>query len=242
LPIEEQGDAVEDGFAKAEGRFLTLLTQAGYSPKVVYDIGAAVGGWSETIWKNCPDALYHMFEPLAEALPLYRDGLAVRLAQFPNFAVHGVALSDTNGTTSMSVSDDAWSSSLIDMSNVPSFGKTVSITQYRLDDYIKAHGLPWPDLIKIDTQATEHRVIAGGTQALEHAEILMVETWLYRGYGPTTPLLTELIAMLEPQGYRLCELGHHFYDEIHRLYGVDAVFAKQGFLERIAPKMPNSRW
>ena len=242
MSIDEQEDRAESEFAQSEGRLLTLLQQAGYSPKVIYDIGAAVGGWSETILNFCSDAKYHLFEPLAEVLPLYRDGLARRLAQYPSLTLHPVALSDSGGTAMMSVSDDAWSSTLVDMSRVPSFGRTVPITQYRLDDYIARQGLPWPDLIKIDTQAYEHLVIAGGKRAVAHAEILMIETWLYRAYGPKTPLLAELIEMLEPQGYRLCELGQHFYDADHRLYGVDAVFAKEDLLKRIAPSMPKSPW
>ena len=66
----------------------------------------------------------------------------------------------------------------------------------------------------------------------------MAMPWL----RPYTPLLTELVTQLEPLGYQLCELGHHFYDENHRLYGTDTVFAKSQFLQRIALRMPKWQW
>ena len=56
---------------------------------------------------------------------------------FPRFALHGVALSDVgNGTTKMSAQDDAWSSSLVDVSAVPGFSNSAMVSQCRLDDYV----------------------------------------------------------------------------------------------------------
>lgn len=242
MAIEVQKDRRETDYAQEERRLLTLLARAGYTPAVIYDIGAAVGGWAETICSVCPDAAFHLFEPLADALPVYRAGLAERLARYPNLTLHKVALSDSNGETVMSVSNDSWSSTLVDMGHHADFKSKVTVAQHRLDDYITAQALPWPDLIKMDTQATEHLVIAGATRALGHAEIVMAESWLYREYGPETPLLTDLAALLEPLGFQLCALGGHFYDDNHRLYGVDAVFAKRAFLKRFAPRMPKSSW
>jgi FkbM family methyltransferase len=242
VAIEKRDDQRNDAFAQEERQFLTLLAQAGYEPRVIYDIGAAVGGWAETICSVCPNAGFHLFEPLADALPLYRAGLAERLARYPNLTLHKVAISDSNGKATMSVANDAWSSTLVNMGHHADFGIKVTVAQHRLDDYIAAQNLPWPDLIKMDTQATEHLVIAGGKRALGHAEIVMAECWLYREYGPKTPLLTDLVALLEPRGFQLCELGAHFYDDSHRLYGVDAVFAKRAFLKCFAPVLPKASW
>ena len=229
-------------FGQDERRILAMLAKVGFVPRVIFDIGAAVGGWSEMMTNVCSNAEYHLFEPLGDTLPLYRDGLADRVKRYPNFTAHSVALGDRNGTTMMSVADDGYSSSVIDMSGVPGFGVTVPIAQHRLDDYVEAHGLPQPDLVKIDTQATEDLVVAGGERTLVHARILIIESWFSRGYGPRTPLLTELAALLRPADFQLCNLGQQYFSDSHELYAVDAVFAKRAFLDRYAAELPKGRW
>jgi FkbM family methyltransferase len=231
-----------DAHAAPERRFLSALAAVGEEPRIIYDIGAAGGGWSESIAVVCPDADYHLFEPLADALPAYRAKLADRLARMPRLTLHAVAIGARTGRVVIHVADDGWGSSLVDMSGQSNFAIRLTVPEFRLDDYVLRHDLPWPDLIKMDTQATEDRVIAGAGQALAKARIVMIETWLSREYGKDTPLLTELMVLLEHHGHRLCALGTQYHDQQHRVYGVDAIFAKADFLAQIAPAMPEAAW
>lgn len=234
--------SADQSFAQDERRLLALLDRAGWAPKVIYDIGAAVGGWSEAIRAVCPDAAYHLFEPLADAVPMYRAELALRLARVPGLTMHKVALGRRTGKATVHVADDGWSSSLIDMSSQPNFNRKVSVPVYRLDDYVAEFHLPPPDFVKMDTQATEHHIVAGGTRSIGQAKLLMIETWLSPEYGWRTPLLPGLMSRLKRLDFQLCELGGRYYDERHRLYGVDAFFAKRDLLAELAPRLPTASW
>ena len=102
--------------------------------------------------------------------------------------------------------------------------------------------MPLPDLIKLDTQGSERLILSASPECVKNASVIFTETWLMRGYGPETPLLTELMDLLHPSGYRLAELGYRFYNSDHELYGCDALFVKVELLRRIASCMPRSSW
>ena len=55
-------------FASAERLLFSDLVARGYSPKVVYDIGASNGYWSEIIATVFTGARFELFEPLANSL------------------------------------------------------------------------------------------------------------------------------------------------------------------------------
>ena len=45
---------------------LKRLTEAGFRPRTILDVGAAVGGWTEWCQVYFPDANYLLFEPVEE--------------------------------------------------------------------------------------------------------------------------------------------------------------------------------
>ena len=67
--------------------------------------------------------------------------------------------------------------------------------------------------MKLDVQGAERLILKGGEQTLQHADVLFLETWLQRAYGPDTPLLTEMIEFLEQAGFALVDFGEQFRDE-----------------------------
>jgi len=57
-----------------------------------------------------------------------------------------------------------------------------TIEQHRVD-YAGKNGLQPPNAIEMDTQDRDLLILAGGKRAISAADILIVETWLYRSYG-----------------------------------------------------------
>jgi FkbM family methyltransferase len=205
--------------------------QRGYQPRVVYDIGASTGIWSEVIARVLPEAQYHLFEPLAEVAEEYRRDIPGRLARLPNLTLHPVALGGANGKAIFYVAGSPYCSSLNDRGEIPEVKERIEVDKYRLDDYRTSANLPLPDIIKIDCQGAEDVIIRGGEGAVRNAQVLLLETWFARCYGPDTPLLGEIIELLRPMGFSLVEIGERFYDEKHRLYSVDAFFFAESLLE-----------
>lgn len=214
-----------------EKRVLNELAIQGYHPKVIYDVGASNGVWSDCVAQILPDAVFHLFEPLSDAIPFYREDLQARLARRRGFHLHSIALGDCNDTAVMYVAQDGFGSSLRDRGNIPEVRARVEVPKRRLEDYVAELQLPLPDVIKIDSQGAEDVILSGAGSLLQHAQVLFLETWLKRGYGPNTPLLNEINTMLEGRGFSLVDFGERFYDEKHRLYSVDAFFFAEGLLQ-----------
>ncbi len=218
-----------------ELRTFSKLVNAQFNPAVIYDIGAAEGEWSGAISALFPASQFHLFEPLASLLPKYSSALEIQLRQHSNFTLHPVALGAQNGNITMSLKADGVSSTVFDMGDHPDFAQRQQVLQWRLDDFVERYSLPLPNLIKIDAQAAEFLILSHASRCLANASLVLAETWFDRGYGPGTPLITEISALLDLHAYQLVEIGHLFYDDNHRLYGCDAIYLKRDLLARFAP-------
>ena len=216
-------------FFPDDRRFLARLKATGYAPRVIYDVGASTGIWSEVAAGVFPSANFHLFEPLAERY----DDLSGRMRRLPNLTLHPVALGDSNGTAPMFVARDTYTSSLNDRGEITEVEEMKTVPVHRLDDYASERRLPCPDVIKIDCQGAEALILAGAERALDAAKVLLLETWFKRGYGPKTPLICEIIEFLRPRNFSLVDLGEHFHDQDHRLYSVDAFFLSESLLTSV---------
>ena len=145
---------------------LNGLKQRGYTPKVVYDIGAADGGWTRQALQYWPESTYVCFEPLSERK---KDLDALQASRPEQIIVNACGVGDADGEMSIGVSDFLWDSSF---AYAGSTSRTVSVR--RLDSLIEA-GMPLPSFIKIDVQGFEKRVLDGGQEAMRHAELILME-------------------------------------------------------------------
>lgn len=163
---------------------------------VFFDIGANWGYYAVYIAsRDGFRGRIEAFEPFPET---FRDlsstveqaGLADRIG------VHGVALSDGDGTASMAVWD-GMQSGLARLGRAESDGTArVEVPLKRLDGL----GLPAPDVIKIDAEDHEEQVLRGAAALIDRARPTIVfENWLHRDdpaltFGP--------IDFLVSRGYR----------------------------------------
>lgn len=227
-------------FAQCEKRFFIRLRERGWTPRVVYDIGAAHGKWSAVIADALPEAQYELFEPLASRSEAYRAHLEQTCAQHPNFRVHEVALSDHNGDAAFWASKDDYSSSLL--AHAGPADQRTRVPVRRLDDLVAEMKLPQPQALKLDVQGGEALVLTGGPRTIAGADLLHLETWLVRGYGAGNPLLTELMPALERLGFILVHLGDFYREPKQRIASVDAFFAHERLIQRFAAEEGGFPW
>jgi FkbM family methyltransferase len=225
-------------FASQEARLFSRLSGEGFAPRTIFDIGAADGSWSARIHEIFPEAKFHLFEPLATFRPSYQRNLQWQMQNHPAFTLHTVALGVENKRVTMRIHPDGYGSTTLDMGDHPEYQQRHEVEQHNLDNFVEQFSLPLPDLIKLDVQGSELAILCQAPQCLNHAGLIFAETWLVRGYGPLTPLITELIQMLDKYDYDLAEIGHRFYDANHRLYGCDAFFLKRTLLKRFSAHLP----
>ncbi|MGD9790371.1 MAG: FkbM family methyltransferase [Phycisphaerales bacterium] len=219
-------------FAACEQEFFTRFAGMGFEPTCILDIGGSNAAWSTTIHSVFPDARYEIFEPLAGRREDYDRILEWALRTHPNFRLHTIALGADNSDAEFWSEPAGVGSSLL-VSNVPKDQK-ITVPVRRLDDYLADQRLSQPQLIKIDVQGGEREVITGGAKTIEAADVLHLETWLTRGYGPATPLLTELIDTLRPMGHVLVQLGDFWRKPSQELASIDAFFVHTRMIDRLA--------
>lgn len=205
---------------------LGRLRKRGWRPRYIYDIGASNGVWTDTASRIFPLAEFHLFEPLVDVVPGYVEDLRV-LMQRPGrrIVVHSIALDATAGTQRFGIAAQPMGSSMLATVASEYFPQVVEVKTATLDGFVQANNLPPPDLLKIDTQGAEMRILAGGERTLSRAAALLLEVWLERGYGPETPLMHEVVAWLAQRDFYVADTVGE-YREAERLVSVDLLFLR----------------
>ena len=58
---------------------------------------------------------------------------------------------------------------------------------HTLDEFVRENNLPVPQVLKLDVQGAERKILSGAAATMRTADVIFLETWLVRGYGPDTP-------------------------------------------------------
>lgn len=220
-------------FASHDEEFVRRLLDAGIEIENVYDIGASNGYWSARLKAVVPSARFDLFEPLAS--PQYAEMLAKVLQRHPDFLMHRVALGAENEELLLNIYDIHEGNSLID-SNWEGVKDKQPVTVRKLDEYAAEQHLPRPDIVKMDTQGFELNILRGGEKVCCSAKALMLETWLYRGYGKETPVLSEIIEWFDVRGFAMVGMGDAFASPDLRVQSIDTYFLRNDIASDLAKK------
>lgn len=219
--LEKNGEIQE--FCLLDKRIFQNLKRLNYYPKVIYDVGASNGSWSAEIAKIFPESRYHLFEPLVDHSEEYSRPMHSHLASNGNFQLHKVALGEKTESRGMRMFTD----SIFGSSTLRSFeyeqSKEIPVEFWSLDDLIEKFSLPVPALLKMDTQGSELQILKGMAGNIRNVDILLIETWLVRGYGQETPLMNEMIEWLGGFGFRVFDFAGEYRDK-GLLCTIDTVF------------------
>jgi FkbM family methyltransferase len=175
------------------------LLQAALPERIrLVDVGAFRGDFTAAALAAFPGSSALLFEPgpskAAALRERYRGQAAVRVFE--------VALGDESGDALLHEQEDSATDSLLPANQAT--GETTRLVRVsRLDAVLDDESAPPVDLIKIDTQGYDLRVLRGATETLARCHpALMVEgifAPLYRGQASFDALL----AFLTEAGYRL---------------------------------------
>jgi|GEM_PF-392843 len=178
----------------------------GFRPQVIYDIGAHRGLWSEMAQNVFSPRQCVLFEPQREPVVEIKSRQA-RCGG--NWRLFSVALGDRVETKTIHVNLQSAASSLLPpQSAAPKefWGggelRAEEISVAALDGVVAAQDLPPPDLIKLDVQGYEAKVLAGGRRTITQAARLVVEVSLRPIYEGQV-LLPEILTLLTDWGFVL---------------------------------------
>jgi FkbM family methyltransferase len=194
--------------------------------KTVIDVGGGRGQFAVFACARFPDATILCFEPLPGSAAKIRR----ILGDSPRVEIQQVAVGVESGTTSVHVSDDSDSSSLLrptreQLRRYPSTGsvRTLDVEVRKLDDLVESVELPL--LIKIDVQGGELDVLVGAERLLSEATELFVECSFVELYE-NQPLAGDVIAFLGDHGFDLAGIYSGSYGDDGVCVQADLLFRK----------------
>ncbi len=190
----------------------------------VFDIGANIGEWSQTLMQQAPTSepsiTVHAFEPCAGTQQTLRDNLK-RWELQEWVKPHAMALSSESGQREFfSLGDNLGINSFhpLDSAEVRANMEVEEVKAQTLDEFCQERDIPRIHFIKIDTEGHDLEVLLGAKEMLASGAIDMVQfeynmRWIYAGH-----FLRDAFLWLEPFGYRLGKVtpkGIEFYDAWH---------------------------
>jgi FkbM family methyltransferase len=166
---------------------LWLLQELSPHLKIVFDVGANLGHWTDLVRSHQPAATVHMFECSADLA----KRLQMKYASSKEIHVHAIALGDFDERR-VFFEDRVQSehSSFVvrnqNNSDVTSYDVQVST----VDSFCIANAIHGIDLLKIDTEGCDFQVLRGASQMISTAAIKVVQF----EYGDTWRLSGETLA------------------------------------------------
>ncbi len=176
-----------EGLHSYETRTLSIITTLLNQSVVFFDIGANTGLFSLLAASSNGIREVHAFEPMDSAYNLFKDN--VSLNNFDRILINKIALSDFDGESIFNIqaegSDIPLGSSL--RSDVGEHGiqQKVKVETMKLDTYILKNRISGMDLMKIDTEGTEDKVLDGAVNSIDkYRPVMICEILSHTGTEP----------------------------------------------------------
>jgi FkbM family methyltransferase len=197
------------------------LRSKGFEPRVVLDIGAAKGYWSEIAqYRFFPDADYYMIDPLKQS----EEHLSELAGRSPRFHYLLMAIGKEPGTLTINVGNDPDASSLLSFGGSPAQQQEVVVET--INRLIEQGKVPPPQMVKIDVQGFEMEVLEGGQKMFDTAEVFIIEVNLFE-FMPGMPLVDRIVTYMADKGYRVFDIAgtlrRPYQDDLAQM---DLVFVK----------------
>lgn len=196
---------------------------------IVYDIGGHTGRYAAAIAAASAVRQVVSFEPIRESF----QELVDRTRDSGKVRAINLALGDERGEAEFQVNEAPGSSSFLEMlpSHVEHFPQTamsssLKVQVSKLDDVVAECRLTQPDIIKMDVQGYEDRVIAGGLETFQAATWCLIELSLvdlYEGAMTFDQLYRKVVSL----GFRLCEVTDQLKGKDGTTLQMNALFERQ---------------
>jgi FkbM family methyltransferase len=180
--------------------FLSLI-QGGFEPRCIIDVGANRGIWTRAALKFFPRAKFVMVEPQAE-LRQYSSDLLKAEGQV-KWITAGVG--DRTGVLPFHISQRDDSCSFVEGWSAPALEgqTTVDVEVTTLNELARLHCAEGADIVKIDAEGLDLKVLAGASELLGKTDVFLVEAAVFPRAENS---LAEVVCRMTAAGYRTVEI------------------------------------
>jgi FkbM family methyltransferase len=180
--------------------FFPLLLRLGFTPKHIVDVGANRSNWTRAAFKYFPNAAYTLVEP-QDQLKSYSQDL---VAQGCKINWINAGCGDFCGTLPLSVChrDDASTFVLTDRYGKPTGSQRIIVPMITLNQIVASSGAV-PEMVKIDAEGFDLKVLAGASDLFGKTDIFLVEATVCAGYDNS---VAEVVRFMAKAGYNLMDI------------------------------------
>lgn len=211
--------------------FWWLKNVAEFYPDICIDVGAA--GGTPSINRSFKDSLHLAFEPQPSFIPELQkelDGYRHEIFQ--------MALMEKPGEMEITIPDNAYTATMISPDHRDSGDKKLAVEVSTLDLQLNGRLENKRVLLKTDCQGGDLDVIKGGTEVLQHCDVVIMETSLYRFWGDHHPDFYDIVSYMKSRGLVVFDILEGTFKPSNRALGqVDLVFVHED-----GPLRPNHHW
>jgi len=181
--------------------FFPLLQRFGFSPRHVWDVGANRGDWTRAALNYFPDAEYTLVEPQddlkAGAADLMRGGHKIRWVN--------AGAGNEPGVLPLFICAKDQSSSFLDSSRIQGDAvRKIEVQVRTLNEIRTSLSLPVPEMLKVDAEGYDLKVLEGASDFVGSTEIILVEAAI--GQLDLENSARNLINTMDAYGYRLLDI------------------------------------
>ncbi len=229
-----EGNEEEITFSKQKD----IMQQLGIQAPVIFDVGANIGQSILKYRTLFPDAGICSFEPNLEVI---RE-LQLNADQASGVEIFKIAFSDSDGESEFYRTAVPEASSLLkpeqflmDLSkeNKYDFDKVVVPTM-TLDTFVEEHQVSTIDLLKIDVQGAELKVLEGSSVSLKSGLIkcIYIEVNLASTYVGQMSL-NQLMKLMAACNFQLWDILPFVYTRVGRAWTANAIFVQNDMVKKI---------
>jgi FkbM family methyltransferase len=161
----------------------------GFAPRLIFDVGASNGSWSQMTSAVFPDARIVMVDPRPAAAP----ALTAFCRTSEKFEAELVAVGAQAGSATMTDWDTGSTLLPVDATGSPQ----LTVPVVTLDALAAKWGAP--DLIKMDIEGFELQALQGASTVLGVTDVFIIEVALFRFVD--RPMLHDVVAFMERHDY-----------------------------------------
>ena len=199
------------------------MKRNGFDPKVIADVGAFKGEFTEEVGKTFPDARFFMFE----ANPNKEEGLRAFEKKYgANAKLFMSCLGSTAGQE-VTFHQMEMASSVLD-EHFDQKANTVTLKTQTLDNIFTAENIPKVDFIKLDVQGYEVEILKGFTKYMPTVDAIFIEVSLldiHKG----VPLFRDVVEFMYGFGfvaYDICSVSARRPLDM-AMWQTDLIFVKE---------------
>ena len=189
------------------------------SQPVVFDVGAYIGDTIEQFKFSFPESYIHAFEPFDESFSILKN----RFQKTDKLFLNNIAVANrSSSNANMYITQNKGSSSLLKPTkdanqfwegNPLSTQKEVKVETITIDSYCQKHNIETIDILKIDVQGSELKVLQGAALMIQERRVKLIFTEIsiapnYKGQSE----IDQVIKFLRENKYKI----FNFFKMKHR--------------------------